>query len=74
MSQCQILLDIAQIEELVGNFCVVVGSDEGLSALAIGVHRHGKSCVGIAGPADSGLVVDDVGQRDRDRVVAAVEQ
>ena len=67
-------LDVAQGEELLCDLGVVIGTAEDLGTLAEGVYGHGESGMGVARPTDAGLVVDDVGQRDGDRVVAAVQE
>ncbi|MPM37284.1 hypothetical protein SDC9_83893 [bioreactor metagenome] len=59
---------------LPGDVRVVVVSGEELGAEARCEERNGDAGVGVGGPADAGLPVEDVGDLHREGLVAAVEQ
>ena len=69
-----LLLNVGESHETLCNLCVVVCAIEELCSLSECIYRHWKSCVCIACPADTCLVVDDVGKGYRDRIVSTIEE
>ena len=67
------LLYVQQGSHLLVDFGVVVVTDEGIRARALGEDRHRKTRVGVAGEVHAGLVVQNVSDGDGEGIVGAVE-
>ena len=59
--------------QLVIDLSIVVVAVELPGVNTVGQHGHGQAGVAVRGEGDAGLVVDDVGEGDAQRLVGAVE-